>query len=118
MEDMTGFRASTADGRTVEDVTPADLRPLLTEDVEFVIFESAERGPDQFVQATRSDGAWHVEVRRGSDADHLGAGVPNADAVFDVMRSWANDDGWWVDAFTWVQRSEWESSGGFGNPVP
>lgn len=106
IEVMTGYRATTAHGRIVEDVTPADLRPLLSDDVEFLTFESPARGSDHFVQARPFvDDGWHVEVHRGGGRDHLEAPVPNADAVFDVMRSWANEDGWWVDAFTWVERS-------------
>jgi len=27
--------------------------------------------------------------------------VPNTDAAFDLLRSWAADDGWWRDAFSW-----------------
>jgi len=27
--------------------------------------------------------------------------VPNGDAAFDALRSWAADDDWWLEAFTW-----------------
>ena len=30
------------------------------------------------------------------------ATVPNTDAAFDALRSWAADDGWWLEAFTWT----------------
>jgi hypothetical protein len=32
----------------------------------------------------------------------LQATVPNTDAAFDALRSWAADDGWWQDAFRWA----------------
>ncbi|WP_152361773.1 hypothetical protein [Microlunatus speluncae] len=96
---MANFRARTADGRTVDDIAPATLRPLLTEASGTVIME----GPaGQLAEASSAaDGRWRIEVATAADAPREAATVPNADAAFDALRSWAADDDWWREAFSW-----------------
>jgi hypothetical protein len=43
---------------------------------------------------------WSVLVHAAGSAA-LVAEVPNTDAAFDLLRSWAADDGWWAEAFSW-----------------
>ena len=96
---MANFRARTGDGRDVEDVTPATLRPLLTAANAPVIIE----GPaGQVARVSSAEGGrWRIEVAAGAEAPREAATVPNTDAAFDALRSWAADDDWWREAFTW-----------------
>ncbi len=96
---MANFRARSEDGQTIEDVTPVTLRPLLNAASGTVIME----GPaGQLARASSAaDGRWRIEVTAAADAPREAATVPNADAAFDTLRSWAADDGWWREAFSW-----------------
>jgi hypothetical protein len=96
---MANFRARSEDGRSVEDVTPATLRPLLTAASGTVIME----GPaGQLARANSAgEGRWRIEVAPAADAPREAATVPNADAAFDTLRSWAAGDDWWREAFSW-----------------
>ncbi|GAB3761653.1 hypothetical protein [Microlunatus parietis] len=97
---MANFRATTGDGRVIEEITPETLRPLLTGGAGSVIME----GPDGRVARAESadDGRWMIKITPGQDAPSEAATVPNGDAAFDALRSWAADDDWWREAFTWT----------------
>ncbi len=96
---MANFRALTEDGQSVEDITPATLRPLLTAESGTVIME----GPSGQVARASSaeEGRWRIEVAATAEAPREVATVPNADAAFDTLRSWAAGDNWWREAFSW-----------------
>ena len=98
---MTGFRGSDDSGRVADPLTPESLRPLLWEARTSVLGERVADAPATQALATRAPaGRWTVEVRTADDGPRS-ATVPNTDAAFDALRSWAADDGWWLEAFTW-----------------
>ena len=97
---MTGFRARDDAGRVADPLTPESLRPLLGEAAESVLVEGLADGSGTAVAHRVPGGRWSLEVRPASGAA-LAAEVPNTDAAFDALRSWAADDGWWLDAFSW-----------------
>ena len=101
---MTGY-VGRADGSPgVADLTPESLRILLLEATSAVEVDGQEPGVG--ARATRTDGeAWRVEVRTGGSepgGSELRRTVAvNTEATFDLLRSWAADDGWWLEAFSW-----------------
>ena len=98
---MTAFRGRDDAGRVADPLTPESLRPLLEEAPESVLVERVADGPAASALARRAPGGrWSLEVRSGP-AGALVAEVPNTDAAFDALRSWAADDGWWQDVFSW-----------------
>ena len=98
---MTELRGVDDSGRVADPLTPETLRPLLQEAQVSVLVESRSDPSAARALATRVDrGRWRVRVRSGG-GDTLVATVPNTDAAFDALRSWAADDGWWLEAFTW-----------------
>jgi len=104
---VTGFRGSDDRGRVADPLTPENLRPLLWEAQTSVVVERVGDGPAAQARATRAPGGrWtmRVDVMTGAGAgqEPLAATVPNTDAAFDALRSWAADDGWWREAFTWT----------------
>ena len=99
---MTGFRGSDDSGRVADPLTPETLRPLLWEAPTSVVVERVADGPPAQARATRaSGGRWTLEVSAAGE-DPAAATVPNTDAAFDALRSWAAEDGWWLEAFTWT----------------
>ena len=100
---MTGFRGRDDAGRTADPLTPGSLRPLLEQAHDSVLVERVGDGPAGSATARRVPGGrWSIEVR-SPRAPTLAVEVPNTDAAFDALRSWAADDGWWQDAFSWRQ---------------
>jgi hypothetical protein len=98
---VTGFRGSDDSGRVADPLTPESLRPLLWEAATSVLVERVDGAPGAQALAIRAPGGrWTVEVRSADD-EPRSATVPNTDAAFDALRSWAADDGWWLEAFTW-----------------
>ncbi|SDS10030.1 hypothetical protein SAMN04488543_1070 [Friedmanniella luteola] len=98
---MTGFRGTDDAGRVADPLTPESLRPLLWEAPTSVLLERVADPAVPRAEATRVPGGrWAVEVRSG-DGERLVATVPNTDAAFDALRSWAADDGWYREAFSW-----------------
>lgn len=97
---MANFRATTGDGQVIEEITPETLRPLLAAGTGSVIME----GPaGQVARAEAADGGrWTIEVSQGPDGPNESATVPNGDAAFDTLRSWAAGDDWWREAFSWT----------------
>ena len=98
---MTGFRGVDGSGRVIEDLTPETLRDMLTETENLIRVEDRRSGSKDFGEARRSGpGTWRVVV--SNQAGGLVATTAgNADAVFDILRSWAAGDGWWEEAFAW-----------------
>ena len=98
---MTGFRGTDDAGRVADPLTPETLRPLLWDARESVLVERVVGAPAGSALARRvAGGRWSIEVRSASAAALVGE-VPNNDAAFDALRSWAADDGWWQEAFHW-----------------
>jgi hypothetical protein len=97
---MTGFRGADDAGRQAEPLVPENLQPLLAGAPGWVRVESVD-DPRLRAEARREDGdRWTLEVQPAGGSP-LTARVPNTDAAFDALRSWAADDGWWREAFTW-----------------
>ncbi len=102
-----GSGAGGSAGPTIDSVTPETLHPLLLElaagqdtDRFLLLTDSSRREGDDARARPTTDGRWRVRIRRGS-LDRI-ATAPNADAAFDLLRSWAADDGWWAEAFDWA----------------
>ena len=99
---MTGFRGVDGSGRVIEDLTPETLRDLLNETESFVRVEDVLRNSESYGEARRSEpGAWRVVVGDQAAGGLVATTARNADAVFDILRSWAAGDGWWEEAFAW-----------------
>ena len=99
---MTGFRGVGGSGRVIEDLTPETLRELLNETESFVRVEDRRDSSESFGEARRSEpGAWRVVVSDRAAGGLIQTTARNADAVFDILRSWAAGDGWWEEAFAW-----------------
>jgi hypothetical protein len=99
---MTGFRGVSGSGRIVEELTPETLQQLLNETESFVRVEDRRSNTEYFGEARRSEpGAWRVVVSDRTAGGLVATTARNADAVFDILRSWAAGDGWWAEAFAW-----------------
>ena len=99
---MTGFRGVAGSGRVIEDLTPETLRDLLTGTESFVRVEDRRGSSESFGEARRSEpGVWQVVVSSQAAGGLVASTARNADAVFDILRSWAAGDGWWEEAFAW-----------------
>ena len=115
---MSNFRATDASGRVIDPATPESLRPMLVELAadevpgQFLLLSEVERseversgsgvpGMAEARATPTGGGRWLLQVSRGP-AERLVAVAPNTDATFDVLRSWAADDGWWAEAFSWT----------------
>ncbi len=124
MTSTTHLQARDDRGALVDPVSPESLRPFLLEradgragtvevravDVSFedgrTLTGSARATPDPA-------GGWTVSIATtaldpssvgngtGGIDDRSEARAPNTDAVYDLLRSWAADDGWWQEAFSW-----------------
>ncbi|MBA8794286.1 hypothetical protein FHX74_001905 [Friedmanniella endophytica] len=102
------FVVRDAAGTVVDPVLPESLHPFLLDRAgtpgERVALTEHEDGADSAeprrsaVAEPEPDGGWRVRV------DHDGgivARAVNTDAVYDLLRSWAADDDWWLEAFGW-----------------
>lgn len=95
---MPMYSVRDGSGTTISEIGPNSLLRFLKE-----CTDSAELRRDDWpgraVIARPNGERWQIEI---VDADqHQTAVVPNIDAALDTMRSWAEDDGWWAEAFTW-----------------
>ena len=98
---MTGYVGRADDRTLVQDLTPESLRTLLLEATSSVEIDVADRGRGVGARADRTEGeAWRVEIRGGGPARRRTTAA-NTEATFDLLRSWAADDGWWLEAFGW-----------------
>lgn len=97
---MSGYRGTDDAGRVDDPLTPEGLRPLLWEASGSVLVERVDDPSARVLARRLSGGRWSLQVHATGGAD-LVAEVPNTDAAFDALRSWAAEDGWWVEAFTW-----------------
>jgi hypothetical protein len=99
---VTGFRGTDDAGRVADPLTPESLRPLLWEAQTSVLVERVTDAAAPQARATRVPGGrWALEVG-SADGEWLVATVPNTDAAFDALRSWAAEDGWYLEAFSFV----------------
>jgi hypothetical protein len=97
---VTDLRGTDDAGRVAQPLHPENLRTLLQQAPASVAIEGADGADGPSARAQREGGErWRVEV--GGPAGPLTATLPNTDATFDVLRSWAADDGWWAEAFSW-----------------
>lgn len=96
---MPTYVINTGDGNSVSGVGPNDLLRFLQDRTGWVEL-CREDWPDRATVAhPDGDGGWLVEI---VDRDtRLAATTPNTDAALDVMRSWAEEDDWWQEAFSW-----------------
>jgi len=100
---VEALRGTDDSGRVADPLHPENLRSLLEQAVASVLVETPEGA------AARAERIgverWSVLVRSTGSAA-LVAEVPNTDAAFDLLRSWAADDGWWAEAFSWRPASD------------
>jgi hypothetical protein len=94
---VEALRGTDDSGRVADPLHPENLRSLLEQAAASVLVET----PGGAARAERVGAErWSVQVRSAESAA-LVAEVPNTDAAFDLLRSWAADDGWWAEAFSW-----------------
>jgi hypothetical protein len=100
---VEALRGTDDSGRVADPLHPENLRSLLEQAAAAVLIETpggaAARAERVGVER------WSVLVRSAESAA-LVAEVPNTDAAFDLLRSWAADDGWWAEAFSWRAASD------------
>lgn len=104
----TGFTGRSDGDRVIEDLTPESLRQLLLDARDAVVVQGPAADRSAVARATRLGAeSWRIQLSArvpGSAADvepDLATQAANTDAAFDLLRSWAADDGWWRDAFDW-----------------
>jgi hypothetical protein len=107
----TGFTGRSDGDRVIEDLTPESLRQLLLDAREAVVVQGPAAYPPAdrpVARATRLRAeSWRIEVSApaagpaAASESELATEAANTDAAFDLLRSWAADDGWWRDAFDW-----------------
>lgn len=96
---MATYTVRNATGDRIDDAGPDSLLRALEGCSDYVVLTRDDR-PKAEALARPQDEGWQIEI---ADRDlHVGW-VPNTDAALDVLRSWAEDDGWWQEAFTWRQ---------------
>jgi hypothetical protein len=95
---VEALRGTDDSGRVADPLHPENLRTLLEQAPAFVLVETPA-GPSARAERVGVE-RWSVLVRPAGSAA-LVAEVPNTDAAFDLLRSWAADDGWWAEAFSW-----------------
>ena len=97
---MRALRGTDDTGRLADPLHPENLRDLLTQAPASVVLDDEGPGPAARAERVGAE-RWRVEVRSPGRTDRLVTEVPNTDAAFDVLRSWAADDGWWQEVFLW-----------------
>jgi hypothetical protein len=95
---VEALRGTDDSGRVADPLHPENLRSLLQQAPGYVLVETPAGASARAERAGVE--RWSVLVRPAGSAA-LVAEVPNTDAAFDLLRSWAADDGWWADAFSW-----------------
>ena len=98
---MTGYRGTDDADRVADPLTPESLRPLLWEASASVLVEAVADPAARALASRAPAGRWRIEARPVTGGETVVATVPNTDAAFDALRSWAADDGWWLEAFSW-----------------
>jgi hypothetical protein len=96
---VDALRGTDDAGQVADPLHPENLRTLLEQARAFVLIE----GPAGASARAERLGVerWSVLVRPAGAEAATTAEVPNTDAAFDLLRSWAADDGWWAEAFRW-----------------
>jgi hypothetical protein len=95
---VPSYTVTDASGNSVTDVGPDELLKFLAECGDYAVLHRDD-WPDRSVLARPEDAGWQIEITAG---EHTEVGwVPNTDAALDVLRSWAEEDDWWQEAFTW-----------------
>ena len=88
-------------GNVRTDVGPDTLLTILRQlqrSTDYVVLRR-EDWPDRSALARRLDSGWRIEL---TETDRtLVAEVPVTDAALDTLRSWAEEDDWWQEAFSW-----------------
>jgi hypothetical protein len=85
-------------GLELTDVGPDTLLSRLQECTAYVVLRRAD-WPGRSALARRRDSGWQIELT--DDGVTRIATVPVTDAALDTLRSWAEDDDWWQEAFSW-----------------
>jgi hypothetical protein len=98
---VDALRGTDDAGRVADPLHPENLRTLLEQARAFVLVETPA-GDSARAERLGLE-RWSVLVRHAGSGAATVAEVPNTDAAFDVLRSWAADDGWWAEAFSWRQ---------------
>jgi hypothetical protein len=101
---VDALRGTDDAGRLADPLNPENLRTLLWQAQAFVLVE-APAGASARAERVGAE-RWSVLLRPAVSAAATAAEVPNTDAAFDLLRSWAADDGWWAEAFSWRPAAE------------
>lgn len=98
---MASYTVTDRSGNVRTDVGPDTLLTILQQlqrSTDFVVLRRDD-WPDRSALARRQDTGWEIEIAQADRT--LVADVPITDAALDTLRSWAEDDDWWQEAFSW-----------------
>jgi hypothetical protein len=97
---VASYNLTDDSGAELTDVGPNTLLTRLQECTEYVVLRRDD-WPGKSALARRTDSGWQIELTDG-DVTRI-ATVPVTDAALDTLRSWAEEDDWWQEAFSWRQ---------------
>lgn len=100
---MTSYSVTDGSGAELTDIGPDTLLKCLQECTDYVVLRRDD-WPDRSALARRQDAGWQIELTDGGSTRV--AQVPVTDAALDTLRSWAEEDDWWQEAFSWQQVAE------------
>lgn len=95
---MPSYSVTDASGDELTDIGPDTLLKVLRDCTDYALLRRDD-WPDRSALARRLEVGWRIELTEAGRT--LVAEVPNTDAALDTLRSWAEEDGWWQEAFTW-----------------
>lgn len=96
---MPTYTVRDGHGTTISEIGPNSLLRFLRDCTDQAELRRDD-WPGQAIIARPTAQRWQIEIVNGDSCQV--ATVPNIDAALDTMRSWAEEDGWLSEAFTWT----------------
>jgi len=100
---VPSYSVTDAAGNELTDVGPNVLLAALQEATDHLVLRRDD-WPDRSATARRLADGWQIELTEGARTQV--ARVPVTDAALDTLRSWAEEDDWWREAFSWQPAAE------------
>jgi len=103
---VASYTLTDSSGHVRTDVGPDTLLTILQQlqpntdypNTDYVVLRRDD-WPDRSALARRQGTGWQIELTEANRT--LVAEVPVTDAALDTLRSWAEEDDWWQEAFSW-----------------
>ncbi|MBO0813500.1 MAG: hypothetical protein J2P23_15850 [Microlunatus sp.] len=95
---MASYSLTDPSGNELTGVGPDTLLAVLNECTDYTVLHRDD-WPERTALARRQADGWQIELTDGDLTQ--AARVPNTDAALDTLRSWAEEDDWWQEAFSW-----------------